>query len=60
MQDTHRFIEETILHVFLWIGLWGSISIFIDHYLLQFETKLLFYILVVMGSFYLLKLRNHI
>jgi len=60
MQDTHRFIEETVLHVFLWIGLWGSISIFIDHYLLQFETKLLFYILVVMGSFYLLKLRNHI
>ena len=60
MDTSHRFIEETLLQVILWIGLWGAISLIIDHYLVQFGTKLLFYIFLIIGSFHLLKMRKHI
>ena len=60
MTSPHRFLEETVLTVFLWIGLWGTVSLFLEHYVSSFEAKLLFYIVLVSGSFTALHARNHI
>ena len=59
-QSPNRFLEQTILTVFLWIGLWGTVSLFLDHYVTSFEAKLLVYMLLVSASFSLLRARNHI
>jgi hypothetical protein len=60
MRSPHRFLEETVLTVFLWIGLWGTVSLFVEHYVTAFEAKLLFYIVLVSGAFSALHARNHI
>lgn len=60
MTSPHRFLEETVLTVFLWIGLWGTVSLFVDHYVSSFEAKLLFYIVLVSGAFTALHTRDHI
>ena len=59
-ENTAVFLEENILSTFLLIGLWGSITLFIDHYIQSFSGKLLTYIMFVIISFTLLQKRNHI
>jgi len=56
----HRFLEETVLTVFFWIGLWGTVSLLLDHYVPIWSYKLVVYILLVVGSFSLLHAREHI
>jgi hypothetical protein len=56
----HRFLEETVLTVFFWIGLWGTVSMFLDHYVSSWSSKLGIYIALVIGSFALLHMREHI
>jgi hypothetical protein len=55
-----QYLEMTILTVFLWIGLWGSISIFLDLLCKNVYTQLLVYFLLIFLSFNLLRKRNHI
>ena len=55
-----QFLEETILTVLLWSGLWGSISILLDHYLKRFQTKFVVYIVITAVAFGLLVTRGHI
>jgi hypothetical protein len=59
-ENTAVFLEENILSTFLLIGLWGSITLFIDHYIHSFSGKLLTYIMFVVISFTLMNKRNHI
>jgi hypothetical protein len=56
----HRFIEETMLTVFLWIGLWGSISQLLDHLFTTWIARFSVYIVLAVFSFLLLYLREHI
>jgi hypothetical protein len=55
-----QFLEETILTVLLWSGLWGSISILLDHYLKRFQTKFIVYVIITAVAFGLLVSRGHI
>jgi len=55
-----RFVEETILTVFLWVGLWGTISVFLDNYIKEYKHRLLVYGIIVIISFGLLITRGHV
>ena len=55
-----RFLEETILTVLLWSGVWGSVSILLDHYLKRFQTKFIVYVGIALVAFGLLITRGHI
>jgi hypothetical protein len=58
--DAAAYLEETILTIFLWIGLWGIVTLFFEHYVKRFGNQLAVYILFVIVSFSLLHSRNHI
>ena len=59
---TYRnFLEETILTVFLWIGIWGTISHLIDHYFKRyFLSEMAIYITIAVVSFTLLAVRGYV
>ena len=59
---TYRnFLEETILTVFLWIGIWGTISHLIDHYFKRyFLSEIAIYITIAVVSFTLLAVRGYV
>lgn len=59
-EKSDKYFEHTILTIFLWIGIWGTISLFLDHYVQAFGAKLLTYILFTISSFSLLHVRDHI
>lgn len=56
----HRFLEETVLTVFFWIGLWGTVSLFLEHFVPNWPYQLTIYIILAIGSFALLHMREHI
>jgi hypothetical protein len=56
--NSFHFIKNTILTVFLWVGLWGLISLVIDHYLLSYESKIIVFSIMTIISFYFLILEN--
>jgi hypothetical protein len=56
--NSFHFIKNTILTVLLWVGLWGLISLVIDHYLLSFESKIIVFSIMTIISFYFLILEN--
>ena len=58
-KKTDNFLEQTILTIFLWIGIWGIITMFFDQYVKGFGNKLAVYIFFAITSFYILKTRNH-
>jgi hypothetical protein len=56
-----HYLEETILTVFLWIGIWGTISHIIDHYFKRyFMSEIAIYIGIAMISFGLLAARGYV
>jgi membrane protein DedA with SNARE-associated domain len=56
-----HYLEETILTVFLWIGIWGAISHLIDHYFKSyFYSELMIYITIAVVSFTLLAVRGYV
>ena len=59
---TYRnFLEETILTVFLWVGIWGTISHLIDHYFKRyFFSEIAVYIAIAVVSFGLLAVRGYV
>ena len=56
--NSFHFIKNTILTVLLWVGLWGLISLVIDHCLLSFESKIIAFSIMTIISFYFLILEN--
>lgn len=57
----HDFLEETILTVFLWVGIWGAISHLIDHYFKRyFFSEMAIYIAIALISFSLLAVRGYV
>jgi hypothetical protein len=56
----YRYIEETVLTVFLWIGLWGSISLLLEHLTVSWWSSLFIYFFITFVSFVLLHAREHI
>lgn len=54
------YLENTILTVFLWIGLWGSINIVMEIYCKDVFAQLFVYMIFIIVSFTLLRTRNHI
>ena len=60
MEKYTNFVEYTVLTVLLWIGLWGSISLVLDHWIHSFGMKALTYLSLVIVSFHFLRIRNHI
>jgi hypothetical protein len=57
--EHHRFIEETILTVLLWVGCWGICSLLLDTYIHSFVGKLGTYGAITVLSFVLLIVRGH-
>ena len=55
-----RFLEHTFLTIIIWIGIWGTISLLIDHYLHSFWSRLLTYFIMTSTAFLLLYVRKHI
>lgn len=60
MNNVHRYLEETVLTIFFWVGVWGTISLVVEHMTNSWISKLLFYIVLVSISFTLLHMREHI
>lgn len=56
----HRYLEETVLTVFFWIGLWGSVSLLLEHFVPLWTAKLVVYLGLGISSFCLLVAREHI
>jgi len=60
IRKSSKFLEQTILTIFLWIGLWGIITMFIDYYMQSFGQKLCIYIIFTIGSFTIMHNRDHL
>jgi glycerol uptake facilitator-like aquaporin len=59
--EYRQFLEETVLTVFLWVGIWGAISHIIDHYFKRyFYSEILIYITIALVSFSLLSVRGYV
>jgi hypothetical protein len=59
--EYRHFLEETVLTVFLWVGIWGAISHLIDHYFKRyFYSEILIYIAITLISFSLLAIRGYV
>lgn len=56
----HRYLEEIVLTVLFWVGLWGAISLLLDHICSTWIARFAVYIFLVIGSFTMLHLREHI
>ena len=55
-----RFVEETILTVVLWVGLWGFVSGLIDEYVKDNKHQMIVYAVISVLAFILLANRGHI
>jgi len=59
--EYRHFLEETVLTVFLWVGIWGALSHIIEHYFKRyFYSELIIYIIIAVIAFYLLASRGYI
>ncbi len=59
--EYRQFLEETILTVFLWVGIWGALSHIIEHYFKRyFYSELMIYITIAVISFYFLASRGYV
>jgi hypothetical protein len=55
-----RFVEETIINVVLWVGLWGFVSGLIDEYVKDNKHQMIVYAIISIIAFILLINRGHI
>jgi glycerol uptake facilitator-like aquaporin len=59
--EYRHFLEETVLTVFLWVGIWGALSHVIEHYFKRyFYSELMIYITITVISFYFLASRGYV
>ena len=56
----HRFLEETMLTVLLWVGVWEMIALLLERYIRSFEGKLLMLFLFIVVAFSGLCLRKYV
>ena len=52
------FIEQTLFIIFLWIGIWGLVDLYLDHHATR-ESRINVYIVFILISFLFLYLRGH-
>jgi hypothetical protein len=52
------FIEQTLFIIFLWIGIWGLVDLYLDHHCTR-ESRINVYIVFILISFLFLYLRGH-
>jgi hypothetical protein len=52
------FIEQTLFIIFLWIGIWGLVDLYLDNHATR-ESRINVYIVFILISFLFLFLRGH-
>jgi len=52
------FVEQTLFIIFLWIGIWGLVDLYLDHHSTR-ESRFKIYIVFILISFLFLYLRGH-
>jgi hypothetical protein len=52
------FVEQTLFIIFLWIGIWGLVDLYLDHNASR-ESRASVYIVFILISFVFLYLRGH-
>jgi len=58
MNGNLYFIEQTLFVIFLWIGIWGLVDLYLDHHASR-ESRISIYIVFILISFVFLFLRGH-
>ena len=58
MNGNLYFIEQTLFVIFLWIGIWGLVDLYLDHHASR-ESRISIYIVFILVSFVFLFLRGH-
>jgi len=58
MSEYLRFIENTIILVLIWVGVWGIIEIFLEHHCKSTAFRLFAYFLLVFIGFIISYYRN--
>lgn len=58
MNSNLYFIEQTLFVIFLWIGIWGLVDLYLDHHASR-ESRISIYIVFILISFVFLFLRGH-
>ena len=58
MNGNLYFIEQTLFVIFLWIGIWGLVDLYLDHHASR-KSKITIYIVFILISFVFLFLRGH-
>ncbi len=48
--EKYKFIKYTLLHVMLWIGIWGLSTIIIHKYLPEYEHQTILYVIMIVLS----------
>jgi len=52
------FVEQTLFIIFLWIGIWGLVDLFLDENASR-ESRIKIYVVFILISFVFLYLRGH-
>ena len=52
------FVEQTLFIIFLWIGIWGLVDLFLDENASR-ESRINIYVVFILISFVFLYLRGH-
>jgi hypothetical protein len=52
------FIEQTLFVIFLWIGIWGLVDLYLDDHVSR-GSRISIYIVFILISFVFLFLRGH-
>jgi len=52
------FVEQTLFIIFLWIGIWGLVDLFLDENMSR-ESRIKIYVMFILISFVFLYLRGH-
>ena len=58
MNGNLYFIEQTLFVIFLWIGIWGLVDLYLEDYASR-KSKISIYIVFILISFVFLFLRGH-
>jgi len=58
MNGNLYFIEQTLFVIFLWIGIWGLVDLYLEEYASR-KSRISIYIVFILISFVFLFLRGH-
>jgi hypothetical protein len=58
MNGNLYFIEQTLFVIFLWIGIWGLVDLYLEEHASR-KSRIIIYIVFILISFVFLFLRGH-